>query len=281
MNEILSNESNEFNEIINNIKKKILNYESKFETKEVIKKWFVELNNEDVNILSIMATYLMLRISNLFMTNLDNLKQLKKNNNQDIKSIILLLLPYINDDKIDVYKKLKNLNELILTKKLLPSDYNLDRTNILNTHFIYTNIGIGLIDDNGNIELSDNKYGKLIYKIMYYNFISLNETLSIINGKLYVNWLNIYPLTENNYKESTIYKNTMDNIEIAANNLKQNKFTPGLHIPIKSRDYLQISHVDYIVILSWNFVDDIVKLLKSQIDNGTQIIVPFPKFKIL
>ena len=79
MNEILSNESNEFNEIINNIKKKILNYESEFETKEVIKKWFVELNNEDVNILSIMATYLMVRISNLFMTNLDNLKQLKKN----------------------------------------------------------------------------------------------------------------------------------------------------------------------------------------------------------
>ena len=65
------------------------------------------------------------------------------------------------------------------------------------------------------------------------------------------------------------------------NNLKQNKFTPGLHIPIKSRDYLQINHVDYIVILAWNFVDDIVKLLKSQIDKGTQIIVPFPKFKIL
>ena len=64
-------------------------------------------------------------------------------------------------------------------------------------------------------------------------------------------------------------------------NLKQNKFTPGLHIPIKSRDYLQINHVDYIVILAWNFVDDIVKLLKSQIDKGTQIIVPFPKFKIL
>ena len=65
------------------------------------------------------------------------------------------------------------------------------------------------------------------------------------------------------------------------NNLKQNKFTPGLHIPIKSRDYLQINHVDYIIILSWNFVDDIVKHLKGHLDNGIQIIIPFPKFKIL
>ena len=215
---------NEFNEIINNINKKIDDNILQFYIKEIIKEWFVKLNMEDINILSIMGTYLILRISKLFMTNKDYKRQLKKNNNQDIKSIILLLLPYINDDKINVYQKLQDLNELILTENLTPSDYNLERTQILNSHFKYTNIGIGLINGNNKLELMDKDYGKLIYKIMYHNFIGLNETLSIINGKLYVNWLNIYPLTENNYKSSNIYINTINGINDVVRNLNTNNF---------------------------------------------------------
>ena len=212
---------NEFNEIINNINRKNDDNILQFYIKEIIKEWFVKLNMEDINILSIMGTYLVLRISKLFMTNQDYKRQLKKNNNQDIKSIILLLLPYINDDKINVYQKLQDLNELILTENLAPSDYNLERTQILNTHFKYTNIGIGLINVDNKLELTDKEYGKLIYKIMYHNFIGLNETLSIINGKLYVNWLNIYPLTENNYKSSNIYINTINGINNVVDNLKK------------------------------------------------------------
>jgi hypothetical protein len=174
----------EFNDIINNINKRIDNRDLQFYIKQIIKEWFIVLNMEDIEILSIMGTYLVLRISKLFMNNKDYLRQLKKNNNQDIKSILLLLLPYINDDKINVYGKMQDLNELILTNKLMPSDYNLDRNLILNTHFKYTNIGIGLIDSNNEIKLYDNEYEKLIYKIMYHNFIGINETLSIINGKL-------------------------------------------------------------------------------------------------
>jgi hypothetical protein len=214
----------EFYEIINNINNKINHHELQFYTKEIIKEWFIELNMEDIEILSIMGTYLILRISKLFMNNKDYLRQLKKNNNQDIKSILLLLLPYINDDKINVYTKLKDLNELILTQKLIPSDFEKERVNMLNSHFKYTNIGIGLIDVENKLELKDATYKKLIYKIMYHNFIGLNETLSIINGKLYVNWLNIYPLTENNYKESNIYKNTMNNINTVVDNLNQDNY---------------------------------------------------------
>ena len=206
----------EFNEIINNINKKINNNELLIYVKEVIDNWFIKLNKKDINILLIMGTYLMLRISNMFIIK-DHLRQLKKNNNQDIKCIILLLLPYINDEKINVYEKLRDLNELILTNNLIPSDYELERTQILHTHFKYTNIGIGLINIDNKIELKDNDYEKLIYKIMYHNFIGLNETLSIINGKLYVNWLNIYPILD--YKNSNIYKNTVTNLDNAVNNL--------------------------------------------------------------
>ncbi len=179
-----------------------------------------------------MGTYLIERICNLFLNNLDHLKQLKKNNNQDIKSILLLLLPYINDDKVDVYLKLKDLNELILTQQLIPSDYEQDREKLLNTHFKYTNIGIGLIDKNNKIELKNDIYGKLIYRLLYHNFIALNQTLSIINGKLYVNWLNIYPLTEENYKDSMIYKNTENNLYTAIRNINDDNIYDynGLYI---------------------------------------------------
>jgi hypothetical protein len=42
------------------------------------------------------------------------------------------------------------------------------------------------------------------------NFIALLETLSLINGNLYINWINIVPLNFNNYKNSQIYKNTIN-----------------------------------------------------------------------
>jgi hypothetical protein len=62
---------------------------------------------------------------------------------------------------------------------------------------------------------------------------------------------------------------------------KQDFFSPGLHIPIKSIDYLEICKVDYVVILSWNFTDDIVKKLEPYRKNGMRIIIPFPEIKII
>ena len=62
---------------------------------------------------------------------------------------------------------------------------------------------------------------------------------------------------------------------------KQNYYSPGLHIPIKSIQHLNIAKVDYIIILSWNFTDEIVKKLEPYRQTGLRIIVPFPEIKIL
>jgi hypothetical protein len=62
---------------------------------------------------------------------------------------------------------------------------------------------------------------------------------------------------------------------------KQNYYSPGLHIPIKSIQHLNIARVDYIIILSWNFTDEIVKKLEPYRQTGLRIIVPFPEIKIL
>lgn len=61
------------------------------------------------------------------------------------------------------------------------------------------------------------------------------------------------------------------------NTLKQKKFSPLLHIPIKSPNSLFFNqHPDYIIILAWNFADSIIeKIRKNQEFNG-KFIIPLP-----
>lgn len=62
---------------------------------------------------------------------------------------------------------------------------------------------------------------------------------------------------------------------------KQNYYTPGLNIPIRSINILDVEKIDYIIILSWNFTDEIIEKLQKYRDNGIRIIIPFPEIKII
>lgn len=79
------------------------------------------------------------------------------------------------------------------------------------------------------------------------------------------------------------YKLTNSNIKyiIDDNALKHNLCTPGLHIPIKPISIFQTDQIDYIIIFSWNFADEIIKKLEPYRNNGLRIIIPFPEIKII
>lgn len=62
---------------------------------------------------------------------------------------------------------------------------------------------------------------------------------------------------------------------------KQHYLTPGLHIPIKPIQQLNIDKIDYIIILSWNFAEEILEKLKKYRDNGLRVIIPFPEIRII
>lgn len=62
---------------------------------------------------------------------------------------------------------------------------------------------------------------------------------------------------------------------------KHNHFSPGLHIPIKPISILETKSIDYIIILSWNFSNEIIKKLDKFIANGGRIIIPFPTIQII
>jgi dTDP-4-dehydrorhamnose reductase len=62
---------------------------------------------------------------------------------------------------------------------------------------------------------------------------------------------------------------------------KQNFYSPGLNIPVKSPEILLVDKVDYIIILSCNFTNEIVDRLQIYRNTGLRIIIPFPEIKII
>lgn len=59
--------------------------------------------------------------------------------------------------------------------------------------------------------------------------------------------------------------------------LKQGLFTPGTHIPIVSPRMLDEKMPDYILILAWNFAEEILNKTKKYRDAGVQFIIPLPE----
>lgn len=64
------------------------------------------------------------------------------------------------------------------------------------------------------------------------------------------------------------------------NPYKQGKFTPGTHIPIYSPDKIHETRPDYLLILPWNFKDEIMKQMSHIRDWGGRFIVPIPELKV-
>ena len=66
------------------------------------------------------------------------------------------------------------------------------------------------------------------------------------------------------------------------NPLKQGKYSPLLHIPVVSSDYLLgDSQPDYLLILAWNFAESIIEKVKKSGDFDGKYIIPLPRVKIV
>jgi hypothetical protein len=219
-------------EEIKKIDKKFV--DSKFENEILLAltNLFPNLNKNDKEYLLVLTIFTVDLISFKyhFEKKEEYYNQWRQNNYRDIKSVILLLLPFINDEN-DSYllKKITDLNQFLYAynDKYIPFDIlKNQRERILSTNFEFGNMGIGLLPRNNNseklLDLYENDM-KTIYKIIHHNFIGLLKTLDIINGKSYVNWINIIPLNLNDYIDSNIYKSTENRIaEIRNNNSSEN-----------------------------------------------------------
>ncbi|MFN8287484.1 MAG: class I SAM-dependent methyltransferase [Chitinophagales bacterium] len=62
---------------------------------------------------------------------------------------------------------------------------------------------------------------------------------------------------------------------------KQGKYFPGIKLPIVKTEELLELHPDYILILAWNFADDIMRELEAYHSNGGKFIIPIPSLRIV
>ncbi|MAG92072.1 SAM-dependent methyltransferase [Candidatus Woesearchaeota archaeon] len=68
---------------------------------------------------------------------------------------------------------------------------------------------------------------------------------------------------------------------IEDNPLKQKLFAPGTHIPVVSSKMLNEKLPDYILILAWNFADEILSKTKNYAEKGVKFIIPLPEARII
>lgn len=65
------------------------------------------------------------------------------------------------------------------------------------------------------------------------------------------------------------------------NPLKQDMFTPGLHVPVLPAAEIYNQKPDYVVILAWNFADSIMKMQQRYLDEGGTFIIPLPELRVV
>ena len=64
------------------------------------------------------------------------------------------------------------------------------------------------------------------------------------------------------------------------NPYKQGKFLPGTHIPIFAPHAIGEAKPDYVLILPWNFKDEIMKQMAEIRSWGGKFVVPIPEAKV-
>ena len=63
--------------------------------------------------------------------------------------------------------------------------------------------------------------------------------------------------------------------------LKQGLYTPGTHIPVVAPERLLTDQPDYVLLLAWNFVDEIVGQQAEYRSRGGKFIIPVPSVQII
>ena len=73
---------------------------------------------------------------------------------------------------------------------------------------------------------------------------------------------------------------TLDYI-VDRNPLKQGLYSPGMHIPVEGAERLAQDDPDYVLVIAWNFADEIAEQQQDFLGRGGRFIVPIPEPRIV
>ena len=198
--------------------------------KEIVSKVFPNLNSHDIWFVQEYTVRLIEYMSVKYGFN--NYKErfeilFKQNNNQHIYSSIKLLLPYMDDaNEFALFASIKNLSDITVKKHpntdlkknpdknpYMLSTYQYSRYYDTNKEDINDEVH-GLYDHQYRDHIQDKIYEYLYsaYDIQE-NYYLLCETIELTRTKMMANWLDIIPITKNNYKTSQLYENSPSYID--------------------------------------------------------------------
>ena len=62
---------------------------------------------------------------------------------------------------------------------------------------------------------------------------------------------------------------------------KQGRYMPGVHLPIYAPEKLLEERPDYVLLLVWNFADEVLEQQKEFRESGGRFIIPVPQVKLM
>jgi hypothetical protein len=77
-----------------------------------------------------------------------------------------------------------------------------------------------------------------------------------------------------------IGRETLDFV-VDRSTLKQGYYTPGMHLPIKAPEALLEELPSHVLLLTWNFADEILKQQSAYRKQGGHFIIPVPEPSIV